>query len=454
MDRRGSRTRPTSHPAPKPPPALAAAAETPQAPRGATVFTPDERYQILSMIGRGGMGVVYKVHDRELDEVIALKVLRPASDKPGDYERFRHEVKVARRIHHPNVARLYDLVTFGGRPAITQEYIPGPPLTRVAAQGPVPAAGIRRFLTYMCSALDAAHRLGVVHRDLKPANILFDRALRPRIVDFGTASFVGVETPEDARYLVATPAYLAPEMVHDRLRVDQRADIYSLGVILFELATGRLPFRGRSAPDLITAHLEQEAPDPAGVHPGISAALAGTIRRCLRKDPAERYPSAGELLRDLDRGLRRELKPRDAVQASGGAPRGKVLVIDDDPDQREWLRIVLEGFGCQVAEASGGEQGAEAAVQERPQLILLDILMPRMDGRQTLRALKADARVSAVPVVMVTSLTDEEEDLLAKEQGAAGFLSKPVQKDVLALLVDRYLDEPPPEDGEPSYFGP
>ena len=267
--------------------------------------TVGDRYQIVGLVGVGGMGRVYRVHDRLLDEHVALKLLRSdVVDTPGAVERFRQEVKLARRVTHHNVARVFDLGEHAGQAFLTMELIDGRPLSHLVAEHPtgIPLprlAGIARQLT---TALGAAHAVGVIHRDLKPDNILLGPEERVVVTDFGIARALtapGGSTSATLGTGVGTPAYMAPEQVDASAPADARADIYALGAILYELATGARAWPGDGALAVAAARLMQPPPDPR-LRRGLPDALAELILVCLARRTEQRYGSAGEVAAQLD----------------------------------------------------------------------------------------------------------------------------------------------------------
>ncbi len=255
------------------------------------------RYEILGLLGRGGMGSVYKARDRELEEVVALKLLRP--DLPLSahaLERFRREVKLARRVTHKNVARTFDIGEHEGSKFLTMEFVEGEALSALLAREGKLAPGRATYIAAaVCDGLKAAHSAEVVHRDLKPDNVMLDRAGRIIITDFGIARAHGGEAAE-THAAVGTPAYMSPEQVEGSSEIDGRADLYAFGVMLFEMLTGKMPFSGGNAYAVATARLTTAAPDPRSIDPTIPEWLSSLIVRCLARHPADRFQSAAEVL--------------------------------------------------------------------------------------------------------------------------------------------------------------
>jgi len=262
-----------------------------------------QRFEILSVLGAGGMGVVYKARDRELDDLVALKMLK--RELWGDrhqLERLKSELKLARKITHPNVLRTYDFGDIEGVPYISMEYVRGVTLRYLLDQsGRLPYSAGLRLAKQLCSGLGAAHAVGVMHRDIKPENLILEPTGNAKLMDFGIARPVNRLEPgqTEAGWLVGTPLYLSPEQLQGQ-EVDTRADIYSTGVVLYEIFTGALPFTAPNAVEIMLKHL-REPPPPLRQHwPEVPPRLEAMVLRCLAKEPDERYRTVAELLRDLE----------------------------------------------------------------------------------------------------------------------------------------------------------
>jgi serine/threonine-protein kinase len=206
------------------------------------------RFEIIEELGKGGMGKVYRVFDKKTEEEIALKLIKPEIAAEREViDRFRSELKMSRKISHRNVCRMYDLGDEEGTYYITMEYVPGEDLKSFIHRSKQLSTGTAiAIATQVCEGLEEAHRLGVVHRDLKPGNILIDKDGNARIMDFGIARSLRTKGLTGAGVIIGTPEYMSPEQVEGK-EVDQRSDIYSLGIILYEMATGRVPFEGDTA---------------------------------------------------------------------------------------------------------------------------------------------------------------------------------------------------------------
>jgi TolB-like protein len=258
------------------------------------------RYQIIEELGRGGMGKVYRVLDKKLNEEVVLKLIRPeiGLDKKT-IERFSNELKLSRKIVHKNVARMFDLNEEKGTCYITMEYVRGEDLRRLIRKMGILSPGqVMPIARQVCEGLVEAHRLGVVHRDLKPSNIIIDEEGNARIMDFGIARSVKERGITGEGVIIGTPEYMSPEQVEGK-EVDQRSDIYSLGVILFEMGTGRVPFEGDTALSIAIKHKTEIPKDPKSLNPSIPDDLKHVILKCLEKDKEKRYQSAEDLHTEL-----------------------------------------------------------------------------------------------------------------------------------------------------------
>ncbi len=296
------------------------------------------RYQVIEELGRGGMGRVYKVYDTEVREKLALKLLKPeiAAD-PETIERFRNELRLARTVSNPRVCRMHDLgrEETTGAYYITMEYVPGEDLKSLLHSiGALPVGKATAVARQVAEGLAEAHRRGVVHRDLKPQNIMIDREGGVRIMDFGIARSVRAKGVTGAGVMIGTPEYMSPEQVEGR-EADARADIYALGVVLFEMLTGRLPFEGETALAVAVKHKSEPPPDPRQVNARLPEDLARLVLKCLKKEKTERYPDAETLAAELAR-IEKAL-PDTARALSSRRPATSKQITVRLPSKKVWV---------------------------------------------------------------------------------------------------------------------
>ena len=279
-----------------------------------------DRFQILRLLGRGGMGSVYLARERVLDRLVAIKVLiLETAGAREARERFRREARLAARLTHPGIVALH---AFGETDELTyfvMGYVPGEPLgARLKREGRIAPDEARRILAEVADALDYAHRQGVIHRDVKPDNILLDDGTgRALLADFGLARTVAAATGlTTVGTMLGTPHYMSPEQASGQEGVDHRTDLYSLGVTAYAMLSGRLPFEGRSAAEVLAKHLTQ-APPPLGDRvTGLPESLSSAVMRCLAKDPNDRWPDAQALRAVIAPDLPAEV-PEDLAELAG-----------------------------------------------------------------------------------------------------------------------------------------
>jgi tetratricopeptide (TPR) repeat protein/TolB-like protein len=360
------------------------------------------RYRIIEELGQGGMGRVYKAFDSKIGEKIALKLVRPeiATD-PSVIERFANEIRLARRITHRNVCRLHDLGDARGTPYITMEYVSGEDLkSMLRMTGGLSPAQTVAVGRQIASGLAEAHRLGVVHRDLKPHNVMIDREGTARIMDFGIAHSARTKGLTDRGAIVGTPDYMSPEQAEGE-GVDARSDIYSLGVMLFEMATGRLPFEGLTPLSVAMKHKAEAPPDPSAINPRVPPELSRVILQCLEKDKAARFQSAG----DVEAALARV--GGDLPAATPAVPRRPATTGEAAPRPGWWKPAVAVGvvltltvvgiIAWQVVSRRGHPGAGTATVRARNSVAVVGF--DNQTGDQRFEHLRR-----AIPNLIITSL--------------------------------------------------
>lgn len=303
-----------------------------------------DRYQLVSHIARGGMAQVYLARDLLLDRPVALKVLFPELSVDRAFvERFRREAKAAANLTHPNIVSIYDWGQGENTYFIVMEYVDGRTLSSMLREGPLDPVRAAAIGADVAGALDFAHRRGVIHRDVKPGNVLIDNSGQVKVADFGIARAIG--TSEDLTQtgsVMGTATYFSPEQAQG-YGVDPRSDVYSLGVVLYEMAAGRAPFAGDSPVSIAYKHVKEPPPPPRTINPAVPAAFEAIVLKCLEKEPEHRYQTAEELRADL-------------IRFANGQP-----VIAATDVTRVGTAVGLAGAGAAAGLAGAGLAGAGLA---------------------------------------------------------------------------------------------
>jgi serine/threonine protein kinase len=304
------------------------------------------RYEILGELGRGGMGVVYRAKDPLIGRIVATKTLRLSEEDAGmshaeltDY--FQTEAQAAGRLTHPNIVAIYDVGESDGVYYITMELVNGKSLQSMLDSGEkFPATRLLRIMEQICSALEFAHHNGVVHRDIKPANIMLTKDDFVKITDFGTAKILQYGASRQSE-VMGTPAYMSPEQIRGKA-VNERTDIFSLGVMLYEMSTGQKPFQGKDTAEILYRILHEEPMPPHQVNPSISLGVSSTIMKALTKSPFLRYESCGDLLEDLKhyRPGQATVRPNDEPRPTIKLPQHAIREKADKNDNAQAVRTV------------------------------------------------------------------------------------------------------------------
>jgi serine/threonine protein kinase len=388
------------------------------------------RYRIQRFLGSGAMGYVCSAIDESIDEVVALKVLSlPIHEDPDAFERFKNELKLARRIRHRNVVQSFDLGFAEGYPFISMEYIDADNLLKHLMRKPTfdehTALSIMR---QVLRGLRAAHDLGIVHRDIKPENILLNKDRMAFITDFGIA------TSQDLvrRELAGTPDYMAPEQLRCEAVVPA-SDLYSCGVVLYRMLTGVLPYRAKSINEVLEAHLKSP-PEPIDESLPISAGARELVASMLQKKVSDRPLNARELLDRIDAMLKAASMTRSASK------RVTVLVIEHDLEALAMLSSVLQAEGYRVVSTSNAREGVNLAFEQSPAMIFLDAkirggfdLPPEAEGEELaadglgfVRIVQRDERLRPVPIILMTDDTLLQLDAAFEKAGVTDVMIKPL----------------------------
>ncbi len=278
-------------------------------PSEETLFYEDEpdlpsfgsRYEVVRRLGQGGMGTVYEARDLELDRQVAIKEIRPELvDQPDVMARFKREIQLASEITHPNVLRVYDLTEADSKRFLTMQFVDGVTLAgHLRRTGRLEIVEILAIFRQICAALAAAHEKGVVHRDMKPGNVMIDGQDHAFVMDFGLARSLALSGLTQTGAVMGTPYYMSPEQVSGQ-EIDARTDVFALGIILYQMLTGELPYQGESTFEIMMQRIQQDPPSAHELNPDIPPFLRKILERCMEREPSLRYADAGEILADLD----------------------------------------------------------------------------------------------------------------------------------------------------------
>lgn len=399
----------------------------------------DGIYEIARQLGRGGMGVVYLARDRHLARDVAIKFIRPdVSMTEQMRELFLGEARAMARVRHDNVVTIHSYGELAGVPYFVMEMVPGPTLEQwvSARRGPLSEDEAVGFCDRLCRGVSAIHAAGAVHRDLKPANIFIGPGLRVAIGDLGIARLFDGEQPR-AIEAGGTPRYMAPEMLRgDWLTVAQasRADVYSLGMVAYELLAGVLPFDAAVSKERERALREGRLPAPSEVRPDLPRGLDAPILAAISDDP-ERRPATAELLR------RALVDARDALHEKGTLTR--ILVADDDEAIRTLItRSLGAAFsGAEIVERADGTAALEAAETSLFSLAILDLQMPGLTGLELTLAMRAHEKSRRTPIIVCTAVGGAADWRVLSAVGADAFLVKPFAIKELIGTVKRVLGQ-------------
>jgi serine/threonine protein kinase len=295
------------------------------------------QYEIAEQIGAGGMATVYKAYQPKLDRFVAIKLMHQTYAQEANFlSRFEREARIVARLDHPNIVPVYDYDDHNGQPYLVMKFVEGVTLKRVLNDGPLYPDDVLRILSKVGEALQYAHEQGVLHRDIKPSNILLDMRGEPYLTDFGLARAVqSGESTMSADVMLGTPHYISPEQARGETDLDARTDVYSLGIVLYELVTGRVPFVGDTSYGIIHSHLTAPPPPPRDFNPDVTPAVEAVLLKALAKKREERYSTPTELVeayREAVSGRQISAPPRQIDPKGDRTPQERrPASTDSDP---------------------------------------------------------------------------------------------------------------------------
>ena len=398
------------------------------------------RYEIEKELGRGGMGVVFLAHDKELGSQVALKMLLVefASDQRF-IDAMRAEAKLCLSLSHPNIVRLHTFEASGRSAFLVMEYVDGPSLADLLEKKEkMPLEKVTDYMRQACAALDYAHSEGVIHKDIKPANFLLDKKNKLRLADFGIAQRARRTYGQlTQRVVMGTPTYMSPEQLLGQ-KIDHRTDIYALGAVAYELLSGQPPFVSENMEKAIMLD------DPESIA-GLPSRATSAIAKALHKDRNQRWQSATAFYQALAHGkTQREVTPPETihwpepgqVQEARQTRKLRVLAVDDESDIRSLVKATLDLAGYDIQTAVDGQDALEKIEISDYDLIVLDIQMPRLDGIRLLTRIRNAG--SNVPVLMLTAHSEHKSVLEGYRSGANYYMTKPFAVEKL-IAASRFL---------------
>jgi putative two-component system response regulator len=389
------------------------------------------------------MATVYKAHHNGLDRYVAIKVLPDFFAEDEAYrDRFQQEARSIARLKHPNILNVFDFGQERGITYLVLELVEGGTLSdRLGGQ--MDLQEVVAFLRPLAGALDHAHSQGVLHRDIKPSNILLHRDRTPVLADFGLAKMAApVKKLTVSGIVMGTPEYMSPEQAVGG-PLGPASDLYALGIVAYEMLTGRVPFQADTPVAVLLSHLNKEMPPTPELSLELSGHVEKALRQVLAKSPIERFTTASQFVAALtpaawpSRGLpsANRLTPAEVHLRASVRHLPKVLVVDDGAANRELIEACLADVECEVRLASDGQHALRMIESSAPDLVLLDVQMPGIDGYEVCRRIKANPELRLLPVVMITALDNTEDRVTALEAGADDFMSKPVERVELVARV-------------------
>jgi serine/threonine protein kinase len=395
-------------------------------------------YRVVGPLGQGGMGVVVLAVDERLERDVAIKLIRPAhGGSQTARQRFLIEARAMARVRHENVVEIYAFGEVDDAPYFAMEYVPGSNVANwlddAILEDRLPSIDeALGYLDQICRGVAAIHNSGTVHGDLKPSNLLIGPASRIAIADMGLSRLFDPTGRPGEHPMAGTPAYLAPEFARIDLpaAIVQRADVYALSVIAYEMLTGQPPFDIETTQDMLRVHAGEQAPKPSQLRPELTSAFDAPLLRALHFDPMQRTPSADAFRKAL-------LEARESLTSNHHALR--IVVADDDADFLDLASEALAyGFpGARIELVADGEAALKACDREAASLAVIDLDMPGLNGVELTAALRANY---SLPIVVVTASGGAPDWHLLSALGADGFLVKPIDPFALVALARKALD--------------
>ena len=388
------------------------------------------------------MGAVYLAEDLALERQVAVKVLLPEhAVHQGQATLFRREARLLAAVQHENVVRVHALGEHGGAPYLVMEYITGPTLASylvrmIRTQDIVPLDIATSLALQLCRAVQVVHTAGIIHRDIKPANVMVATGPRAILMDFGLAK--STDSRGSGTHIIGTPDYLAPEQIRARPRTPEearRCDVYSLGMTIYEIMAGKLPFPSGEVADVLRKHLDEDPVIPSSFRPDLPAVFDQVIIKAVARDPTKRYQTCDELMAALMGAHRRTLRKVPT----------RILVADENPDVVRQLRQCVEAVvpDAEVVTATDGEQVLQQAQKHPLALLIMDLSLPKLNGVEVCATLRGEEATADLPVVVTSARSTRGDRALLRSLGVRAVVQKPMEPDGLSSIVRAVISERP-----------
>lgn len=404
-----------------------------QTPPPGTKIT--DSLEVVDKVGEGGMGIVLRARDTQLDRDVAIKLIRPEWLLVDSVrQQFLAEARAMAKVRHRNVVEIHSFGERDGVPFFIMEYVPGVSLEHWLDQrggSPLAVDEAIGFMEQICAGVQAIHEAGAIHRDIKPSNVLIGPGFRVAVTDFG---LVRSADPINSRPTSTggTPAFMSPEVIGG-LEVPPkfwpRADVYSLGIMAYELLTGRLPFETDNVDRMLRMHLEEVPPTPTSLRPELPPGFDDVLLKALRKIPTDRTPSAAQFRQEL-------LDARSAFKRLAFSTL-HIVVADGDPQFLEFLSEILSFSlpGLRLDLVDDGKKALKAVRSQKTSLLIADLGLPGLNGMELVHDLRNDSHTIGIPILMVSDVGSAEDWKLLHRMGVDCFLPKPLNPLTFTAVV-------------------
>jgi len=411
-----------------------------RAPRLGEVLA--DNYRLVRELGRGAMGAVYLAEDLALERQVAVKVLLPEhAVHPGQAALFRREARLLAAVRHENVVHVHALGEHRSVPFMVMEYVVGPTLAYYLVQAvrvhdAIPIDLAVSLALQLCRAVQVVHAAGIIHRDIKPANVMVAPGPRAILMDFGLAK--STDSRGSGTHIIGTPDYLAPEQIKHRPRTPEearRCDVYALGMSIYELMAGKLPFPSGEVADVLRKHQEEDPMPPSIFRPDLPEIFDQAVLRAVARDPNQRFQSCDDLMAALIAAHRKTLRK---------SPQ-RVLVADEDPLVLDQLRMCVEAAApdAEVIMVTDGEQVVQEAQRQSLGLVIMDLALPKLNGVEVCATLRGQETTSDLPVVVLSTRSTRGDRALLRQLGVRAVVQKSLGLDGLTSIVRAVVSERP-----------